>query len=325
MEKSNRRINRNNNPKLQPEKNVKNPLSPIAARIDACPPIIRAAIWTILASFFVVSYTSTAKYLARDLPIPVIVFIRCVFGLLLFAPYFWRNGVSGMRTDRPLLMLSRGVSTMIALYCIFAAVSLIPLANAIAIQYAKPFVVALVAIVILREIMTGPRWLAMAAGFAGMLFIVQPGNGMIGIGVALAIGAMVAEAYGAVALKMLTGTNPPDRTVAYMVLGMLITSAIPGLIYWQTPTLVQLGWLLAAAIIANLFQQCMARGFAAADATAVMPLEFSRLIFAAAFGTIFFGEIASAWTWIGGVIILAAALWLAHMEKKAKKQEQPSP
>lgn len=117
---------------------------------------------------------------------------------------------------------------------------------------------------------------------------------------------------------MLTGTNPPERTVAYMVLGMLFASAIPGLIYWQTPTLIQLGWLLAAAVIANLFQQYMARGFAAADATAVMPFEFSRLIFAAAFGTLFFGEIASIWTWAGGAIILAAALWLAHKEKKAK-------
>ena len=130
---------------------------------------------------------------------------------------------------------------------------------------------------------------------------------------------MIAEAYGTIALKFLTRDNPPDRTVAYMVLGMFVASSIPGLIYWQTPTLVQLGWLAAAAVAANLFQQCMARGFAAADATVVMPFEFARLIFAAILGAIFFGEQASIWTWLGGAVILAGALWLAHMEKRSKR------
>ncbi|MCC2096107.1 MAG: DMT family transporter [Hyphomicrobiales bacterium] len=292
--------------------------------IDRQPAVMRAATWTVLASLFVVSYTSMAKHLARDLPIPVIVFVRCMFGLLLFLPYVLRNGTASLKSSQPILMFSRGVSTMIALYCIFSAVSLIPIANAVAVQYAKPFVVALLAMVLLREIMTGARWLAMAIAFAGMLLIVKPGAiGMDAsiwhLGIVFAIGAMIAEAYGTIALKFLTRDNPPDRTVAYMVLGMFVASSIPGLIYWQTPTLVQLGWLAAAAVAANLFQQCMARGFAAADATVVMPFEFARLIFAAILGAIFFGEQASIWTWLGGAVILAGALWLAHMEKRSKR------
>jgi drug/metabolite transporter (DMT)-like permease len=302
-------------------------LTAVSARIDRQPTVVRGAIWTVLASLFVVSYTSMAKHLARDLPIPVIVFVRCIFGLLLFLPYAMRNGASSLKTRQPLLMFSRGVSTMIALYCIFSAVSLIPIANAVAVQYAKPFVVAILAMIVLREIMTGVRWLAMAAGFAGMLLIVKPGAlGMSPeiwhLGILFAIGAMFAEAYGTIALKFLTRDNPPDRTVAYMVLGMFVASAIPGIVYWQSPTLTQFGWLAGAAVAANLFQQCMARGFAASDATVVMPFEFSRLVFAAAFGSMFFGEVASIWTWAGGAVILAAALWLAHMEKRSKRNSR---
>ena len=288
----------------------------VSRLVDHRPPVVRAAAWTFLAALFVVAYTSIAKHLARELPVPVIVFIRCVIGLLLFAPYFIRTPLTNLRTDRPLLMLSRGVSTMLALYCIFSAVSLIPMANVVAIQYAKPFVVAILAMLMLREIVAGARWLAMAIGFAGMVMIVRPGEGVVSLGVLLAIGAMFAEAYGSIALKFLTRTNSPDKTVAYMVIGMLLASAIPGLMYWKAPSLLQLAWLTAAAIVANMFQQSMARGFAAADATVVTPFEFSRLVFAAAFGAFFFGEIASAWTWMGGAVILAGALWLAHMEKR---------
>jgi len=296
-----------------------NPLAPLALAVERLPPVIRAAIWTVLAAFFVVAYTSIAKHLTRDLPVPVIVFVRCIFGVLLFAPYALRMGAAGLRTDRPLLMLSRGLSTMAALYCIFSAVKLIPIADVVAIQYAKPFIVAIAAMIILREIVTGARWLAMAVGFAGMLLIVQPGDAAWNLGVALAIGAMAAEAYGVIALKYLTRDNPPDRIVAYMVLGMLAASAIPGLLFWQTPSPIQLAWLLAAAVTANLFQQCMARGYAAADATLVMPFEFSRLVFAAIFGAMLFGEIATIWTWIGGAVILAGALWLVRMEKPAER------
>lgn len=300
------------------------PLSSFTNLIDNQAPVVRAALWTVLSAFFVVIYTSIAKHLARDLPIPVIVFVRCIFGMLLFVPYFLRNESSGLKTDQPLLMFSRGVSTMLALYCIFSAVSQIPIANVVAVQYAKPFVVAILAMIMLREIMTGPRWFTMAIGFAGMLLIIRPGGAGLTpevwhLGILLAIGAMCAEAYGTIVLKFLTRTNPPDRTVAYLVMGMLAASALPGIWYWQTPTLAQVAWLAVAAVSANVFQQCMARGFAAADATVVMPFEFSRLVFAAAFGAIFFGEIASIWTWIGGSVILCGALWLAHMEKKSKK------
>ena len=313
-----------------------NPLKQISQTIDQQSPVVRAAYWTILSAFFVIIYTSLAKHLARDLPIPVIVFVRCIFGMILFAPLFLPyllpssakgaqdTGSKSLKTDRPWLMLSRGVSTMVALYCIFSAVSLIPIATVVAVQYSKPFVVTILAVLILREIMTGARWLTLAIGFAGMLLIVQPGVSgfeprIWHLGILLAIGAMLAEAYGSITLKILTRTNSPDRTVAYLVMGMLAASAIPGLWYWQTPTLAQFGWLAAAAVSANVFQQCMARGFAAADATVVVPFEFSRLVFAAIFGAVFFGEIASLWTWLGAAVILSGALWLAHMEKKARR------
>ena len=78
-------------------------------------------------------------------------------------------------------------------------------------------------------------------------------------------------------VKFLTRTEPPDRIVAYTVLTMTVFSAIPAALVWTTPTGTQLLWLALVALLANGFQHCMARGYAAADAAVVLPFEFARL------------------------------------------------
>lgn len=278
--------------------------------------MVRAAGWALLASLFVVSYTSIAKHLTADLPIPVIVFMRCLFGIAFLGPFLFRGRIGGLATQRPVLMLSRGVNTMFGLYCVFTAVSLMPLADVVAIQYTKPVFVSIAAVLVLREVMYGSRWLAIVFALAGMLIIVRPGFEEWNIGVLYALGATASAAYTTITVKFLTRTEPPDRIVAYMILGALLTSAVPAALMWKTPTLEQLGWLALTGITANAFQQCLARSYAAADTTVVMPFEFSRLIVAALFGFYFFGEIPGIWTWAGGAIIFVAGFYVVHAETR---------
>jgi len=281
------------------------------------PNILRAALWTILSCLLVVAYTSTAKHLSADgLPVAVIVFFRCLFGVVFLIPWLVKNGVAGLKTEQPVLMVSRGINTMLGLYCLFTAVSLMPLADVVAIQYTKPVFAALAAVLVLREVMTGSRWTGIFIAIAGMLVIVRPGMSDLNIGVLLAIGAMISGAYTTITVKFLTRTEPPDRIVAYMVLGMTVASAIPAIWFWQMPTLDQLFWLAFAGFVANGYQQTMARGFSLADATAVMPFEFSRLIFAAVIGYLAFSESVDAATLVGGVIIFVSGLYMVRTEKK---------
>ena len=79
------------------------------------------------------------------------------------------------------------------------------------------------------------------------------------------------------------------------------------------------------AFLANQFQRCMARGYAAADAAAVLPFEFARLAIAAIFGFFFFGEISDLWTWGGGIIIFGSALYMVHTERRRKTAETAPP
>lgn len=291
-----------------------------STRFNASSPVIQAALWTVAASFCVVSFTSIGKHLALDgLPIAMIVFCRCLFGILFLLPWFARNGLSGLKTKQPLLMASRGFNTMIGLYCTFAAFALMPIADVTAITYTKPIFGAIAAVLFLREVMYGSRWIATAIGFAGMLVVIRPGFADWNVGVLWALGAMASGAYTSIIVKFLTRTEPPDRIVAYTVLAMTVFSAIPAALVWTTPTGAQLLWLALVALLANSFQHCMARGYAAADAAVVLPFEFARLVIAVIVGFAVFGEVSDLTTWIGGVIIFGSALYMIHAERRRKR------
>jgi drug/metabolite transporter (DMT)-like permease len=277
-------------------------------------PATQGALWTVLASFCVVAFTAIGKYLTAEMSVPMITFFRCVFGVLFIIPWVARVGLAGLATKRPVLLVARGINTLLGLYCVFFAVSLIPLADVVAIQYSKPIFASLAAVLILREVMYGARWHALMIGFIGMLMIIRPGFAEWNVGVLLALGAMAAGAFTTISVKLMTRTEPPDRIVAYTLLVMTLGSIVPAILYWQTPSLEQLLWLVLLGGLATGFQRSVARAYAAADATVVLPFEFVRLLMAIAFGLFIFGEALDGWTWAGGTVIFVASFYVVRAE-----------
>jgi drug/metabolite transporter (DMT)-like permease len=275
-------------------------------------------LWTVIASFCVVAFTAIGKYLTAEMSVPMITFFRCVFGVLFIIPWVARVGLAGLATKRPVLLVARGINTLIGLYCVFFAVSLVPLADVVAIQYSKPIFASLAAVLILREVMYGARWHALLIGFIGMLMIIRPGFAEWNVGVLLALGAMAAGAFTTISVKLMTRTEPPDRIVAYTLLVMTLGSIIPAVLYWQTPNLEQLLWLVLLGGLATGFQRSVARAYAAADATVVLPFEFVRLLIAIAFGFFIFGEALDGWTWAGGTVIFIASFYVVRAEAMRK-------
>lgn len=290
------------------------PLENVTHRLRRLSPATRAAGWTVLASVCVVGFTAIGKHLTAELPVTVITFFRSVLGIFILAPWFYRVGLAGLATRQLPLLIARGLNTLLGLYCVFAAVALLPLADVVAIMYSKPIFASIAAVLILREVMYGARWRGVLFGFIGMLLIIRPGFTDWNMGVLYALGAMAAGAFTIISVKFLTRTEPPDRIVAYTVMVMILGSLVPALINWVTPTLEQLLWLAALGALATMFQRCMARALAAADATVVLPFEFMRLVTAVVLGYLFFGEVANGWTWSGGIIIFAAALYVVRAE-----------
>ena len=132
---------------------------------------------------------------------------------------------------------------------------------------------------------------ALGIGFVGAMIILRPGFDAINLGAVLVlIGAMTNGASNAL-VKYTTRKDHPDTAVLFLMLYVTPLIALPTVFVWVTPSWEQLGFLLAIGFFATLNQRFLSRAFAAADATAVLPYDFSRLPFAALIGWFVFSEL----------------------------------
>jgi S-adenosylmethionine uptake transporter len=202
----------------------------------------------------------------------------------------------------------------------FTAISMVPLADAVALGFTSPLFVILGAALFLGEVVRGRRLGVTLCGFAGALIILRPGGGVLDLGAVLVLLSAVTLAGANLSVKELSRTEPVQAIVTYMVIFMVPLTFIPALLVWQTPTPAQLAELAGLAALATLGNYAMTRAVAVADASAVMPYDYARLPFVALIGFFVFGETSDAATWIGAGVIAVASLYLAHHESKAEQR-----
>lgn len=154
--------------------------------------------------------------------------------------------------------------------------------------------------------------------FLGALIIIRPGMKSVDVGSLLVLGSAAIWACAIVIIKMLSRTDSSVTITAYMVILMTPLSFLSAVFFWQWPNGTQLLWLGLVGVSGTLAQMGMAQAFRMAEATAVLPLDFMKLIWGAMIGYALFGEIPDAGIWIGGVTVFAAATYIAYRESQSK-------
>ncbi len=284
------------------------------------PAPVKGALWMLVSAAALAGLTGVVRHMSAGLHPFEIAFFRSFFGLLILAPWLMRSGLGVLRTKRLGLYTLRcalGVATMLMW---FTAISMVPLADAVALGFTSPLFVILGAALFLGEVVRGRRLGVTLCGFAGALIILRPGGGVLDPGAVLVLLSAVTLAGANLSVKELSRTEPVQAIVTYMVIFMVPLTFIPALLVWQTPTPAQLAELLGLAAVATLGNYAMTRAVAVADASSVMPYDYARLPFAALIGFFVFGETSDAATWIGAGVIAVASLYLAHHESKAEQR-----
>jgi drug/metabolite transporter (DMT)-like permease len=115
-------------------------------------------------------------------------------------------------------------------------------------------------------------------------------------------------------IKHLSKTDTPTSLVAWMSILLTLLSFPLALYYWQWPVGEQWLWLIAIGALGTLGNLCMVRALALADITAVMSIDFFRLIWGALIGIYFFGDQMQVTTWLGAAIIFASGLYIIFRE-----------
>lgn len=277
---------------------------------------VRAALWMSASAFGYAVSAVIVRHLSKTLPVFEIAFLRNVFGLLFMVPWLMRVGLGALRTDHLGRHAVRGVFSTVNVWCLFSALALVPVADVAAISFLMPVVGSIFAVVFLKEVSSGRQWGATLAGFAGALIVIRPGMATFNAGLLFALASVLAGASVATLIKSLVRTDSPDTIATYLFISHTAFSLVPAILVWQTPSLVELFWVVMLGLFATVIQRCFNRSMALADATVALPFNFSRLIWAALFGFLVFAEIPDLWTWIGGAVIFAASIYTTRLNTR---------
>ena len=267
-----------------------------------------------LATVLFVTMNSAVKYLGAYLPTAELIWARTlahlIFMVALFAPVHggWRLFV----TQRPALQLASSLLLLVSTSLFFTALRYVPLADATAVSFTSPFMVALLAGWLLRERVSSVHWLAIALGFAGALLVIRPGVGTVNPYLFLVVGNAACYAGYQVLTRRVAAYDRPETSVTYDALvGTVLLSAIVPF-FWQTPAAAA-HWLLLAVIglLGGLGHYCGARALVATPASTLAPLYYVQLISAAALGYLLFGDVPSGWTWTGAALVVASGIVIA--------------
>ena len=276
----------------------------------------RGAIFILAGSFFFALQSAGLKEVSQRLDLWQVVFLRSAFLTLFILPAALARG--GIATKRPLAHFGRSVVGLGGFVCMLYAISHAPLADVTALTFTKQLFMVPLAIVLLGEAVGWRRWGAVIVGFLGVLVMVRPGDATFDLALVAALGNGFLTAWVAIVLKQLSRTERPETMVFYFGFFSALMMALPAALNWSWPSAWDWGVLIAASLLGTFGQSCTVRGWALGEASAMAPMGYLYLIHVALLGFFIFGEIPTVWTVLGSTVIIAATLYIALRDSRAR-------
>jgi drug/metabolite transporter (DMT)-like permease len=291
----------------------------LLARLRAIPAPIQGALYMTAAAFCFSVMNVFVRLATEEMAALEVAFFRNFFALVFMLPWLIRSGFGALRTTRIKLHLLRSFFALLTMITWFSALAILPLSEAVALNFTVPLFATAGAALILGEVVRARRWTATAIGFLGTLIILRPGFAEVTPAMALPVLAALSMACATLTVKSLSRTESAATVVIYMTLILTPLSLIPALFVWQWPsweTLIYLVGLGGSGALAHLL---LTIAYGKADASAVIPFDYARLPFVAVIAYFLFGEIPDLWTWLGAAVIAASAIYIAHREARVAK------
>ncbi|WP_247660970.1 DMT family transporter [Ideonella alba] len=266
----------------------------------------RAAGWMAGWLTLMVVIAVAGREASRELSVFQIMLLRSTLGMAMLWPLVHAaGGLGAVQTRRLPQHVLRNTVHYAAQYGWFVALTLIPLAQVVAIEFTMPIWSAALAVLFLGERMSGLKWLAVGLGLVGVAAIVRPRGGELDAGQLIALVSALGFAVSVVLVKSLTRT---DEAVAISFWMLVVQSAIglvPALWVWHWPSATTWGWVVVVAFCGTYSHYCFARAMRHADATVVVPMDFLRVPLTALVGWLAYAERLDLFTAAGVGLILA--------------------
>ncbi|SMX39443.1 DMT family transporter [Maliponia aquimaris] len=276
------------------------PLSGIALKLTS------VVLFTIMASFI--------KASSAHVPTGQAVFFRSFFAMPVIVAWLAMRGdlKTGLKAQRPLMHVWRGLVGVTAMGCGFAALGLLPLPEVTAIGFAAPMITVLLAAVLLGERLRVFRLSAVALGLVGVVIVLWPRLQFDGaaetaaLGVALVLASAVMRSLAQIQIRKMVATEQTSAIVFYFSLTATGFSLLTAPFGWTLPPAHVLAMLVGAGLIGGVAQILLTSAYRFAEAAVIAPFDYASILFAILFGYWFFDESPTSMVLVGSAIVVTA-------------------
>jgi S-adenosylmethionine uptake transporter len=263
------------------------------------------------------THDAVIKLLGMQFAVFQIIFFAMLFAFVPMSVMMLADRqVDNFRPHHPWLILIRSTTTVIAMSTAFYAFTVLPLAEVYALLFATPLLITAMSAWLLGEPVRGQRWAAVIVGLIGVLIVLRPGVTVITFGHICALIAAFCSALGSIIMRKIGGE---ERTAVMILYPMLSSILAMGLILpfvYVPMQIMDLGLSASVGVMSVFAQMMIIAAYRAAPAAVVAPTQYSQILWATAFGALFFNELPDMWVGVGAAIIIASGVFIVWRESR---------
>ena len=287
--------------------------------------LVKGALLILASELMFASMGATVKAAALSgMPNEGLVFLRNLVGTFLILPLLLKDGVGNLRSTVLHLHLLRALMGVSAMYCFFYVLGHLALADGMLLKMTAPIFMPVIAWFWLREPASAYALVALPIGFFGVLLVLRPDGDFDWIAL-IALSGGVFAAFAKVTVRRLTRSEPTARIVFYFAVFGTLVSSVPLAWAWQTPTAEQWAMVLAIGLLGTLGQVMLTRGYATAPTAPLAPFTYFSVVFGAAYGYLFWGEVLDLYFAVGALLIAFAGILALRRRTAAAPHVHPGP
>lgn len=264
---------------------------------------------------------ASAKWLNRTLDPMMTAWARYAFNVVVVSAFLNPVTVPGIaRSNRLGLQILRSAILVGCTVLNFFALQHLQLTTSMAIQFAMPLLVALMAGPFLGE-WAGPRRLAaIGVGFLGVLVVTRPLSGALHPAAFLTVASTVLYALYAIVTRTLAAHDRSSTTVFYSgMVGVLIMTPILPFVWSTPPDLLHWALMIGIGVTAAAGHWLLVLAHARAPAPVLSPFIYTQLLWMGILGYLVFGDVPDGWTLVGAAIVIASGLYLLWWERRERR------
>ncbi len=281
------------------------------------PPMLRSLALMTLGILLLTANDATSKYLVQSHPVGQVIGLRQAATLLVLVPYmmfFSRWNLLRVVDLRGQLL--RGVLFIIGSVLIVWSLAELPLATAITMLYISPIIMVILSVPLLGERISRHRWIAVIGGFAGVLIIMRPGGSTFQWALMLPLLAAMVNALRDVITRRLARTETSIAILFWSNIILMVGGFATLPMGWAPVSTHDAFWFIAAGIFNGTAHFCIIDALRTGEASALAPIRYTALLWAALLGFLVWGEVPELWLLAGAAVIVGSSLYMIRGEHR---------